>query len=189
MKEHLENAQKWAEDAAAAHAEDVRPETRRLVSRTPLKSFSWGVDRMMMWLRQEWLNRKRRAGYARRLFAPGRRPVGAGALCAAVIVALASLGVTPAASAPTVTLTWWSHFASAANNQKVLLNAARRYEQAHPDVAVKITFYEKEQMILALRAAFAAGQSTPDVYYYDNDMSEFITAGYAAVMNSDISLS
>jgi hypothetical protein len=26
MKEHLENAQKWAEDAAAAHAEDARPE-------------------------------------------------------------------------------------------------------------------------------------------------------------------
>ena len=141
---------------------------------------------MMMWLRQEWLNRKLRAGSARRLLAPGRPSAGAGALCAAVIVALASLGVTPAASAPTVTLTWWSHFASAANNQKVLLNAARRYEQAHPDVAVKITFYEKEQMILALRAAFAAGQSTPDVYYYDNDMSEFITAGYAADLSNGV---
>ena len=141
---------------------------------------------MMVWLRLGWLNRKRRVGCARRLLAPGRRSASAGALCAVVIVALASLGVTPAASAPTVTLTWWSHFASAANNQKVLLNAARRYEQAHPDVAVKITFYEKEQMILALRAAFAAGQSTPDVYYYDNDMSEFITAGYAADLSNGV---
>ena len=36
MKEHLENAQKWAEDAAAAYAEVPVQETRRLVSRTPL---------------------------------------------------------------------------------------------------------------------------------------------------------
>jgi len=41
-------------------------------------------------------------------------------------------------------------------------------------------------MILALRASFAAGQSTPDVYYYDNDMSEFITAGYAADLSNGV---
>lgn len=122
---------------------------------------------------------------------PGRRRLGAAGVGIAVLAALVSLGgaVSPVASAPSVTLTWWSHFASAANNQKVLLNAARRYEQAHPGVAVKITFYEKEQLILALRAAFAAGQRTPDVYYYDNDMSEFITAGYAADLSTGVNWS
>jgi multiple sugar transport system substrate-binding protein len=101
---------------------------------------------------------------------------------------LGSLGasISPVASAPSTTLTWWSHFASSPNSAKVLQNAAQRYEQAHPDVAVKITFYEKEQMILALRAALAAGQSTPDVYYIDDDMVEFIPAGYAADVSSGV---
>jgi multiple sugar transport system substrate-binding protein len=142
---------------------------------------------MTKWLGLVKLNTRRRVGSARGTPTRGWRSIGAGLLCAAVVAALASLGsVAPAASAPTVTLTWWSHFASAPNNQKVLLNAAHRYEQAHPGVTVKITFYEKEQLILALRAAFAAGQDTPDVYYYDNDMSEFITAGYAADLSNGI---
>lgn len=120
-----------------------------------------------------------------------RHRLGRGALWLVVALTLALLGgpVSPATSAASVTLTWWSHFASAPNNQKVLLNAARRYEQVHPGVSVKITFYEKEQMILALRAAFAAGQSIPDVYYYDNDMSEFITAGYAADLSTGVNWS
>jgi len=143
---------------------------------------------MMFWVARVRLTKETLGGCARRILEPRWQSIGTGVVCAIVIVALASVGgfVTPAASAPTVTITWWSHFASAANNQKVLLNAAHRYEQSHPGVAVKITFYEKEQMILALRAAFAAGQSTPDVYYYDNDMSEFITGGYAADLSSGI---
>jgi len=145
---------------------------------------------MTKWLGRFTLGKRKPVESARPVLKRGWRSVGVAAVGAAVIVALASLGsVAPAASAPTVTLTWWSHFASAANNQKVLLNAARRYEQAHPGVAVKITFYEKEQLILALRAAFAAGQNTPDVYYYDNDMSEFITAGYAADLSNGINWS
>jgi len=142
---------------------------------------------MMKWPGCVGLNKRNRVGFAHRLRHRSRRSIGARLCGALVAVALASLGsVAPAVSAPTVTITWWSHFASAPNNQKVLLNAARRYEQAHPGVTVKITFYEKEAMILALRAAFAAGQSTPDVYYYDNDMSEFITAGYAADLSNSV---
>jgi multiple sugar transport system substrate-binding protein len=137
------------------------------------------------------VRRDPRTNVAGRRHRAGRGFTGAAALCAVIVAAVAALGggATPAASGPAVTLTWWSHFASAANNQKVLLNAAHRFEEKHPGVAVKITFYEKEQLILALRAAFAAGQSAPDVYYYDNDMSEFITAGYAADLSTGVNWS
>jgi multiple sugar transport system substrate-binding protein len=145
---------------------------------------------MTEWRDQVWRSRRKSVESARFLLRCGRRSIGLAAVGAAIVVTLVSLGsVAPAASAPGTTITWWSHFASAPNNQKVLLNAAHRYEQAHPGVTVKITFYEKEQLILALRAAFAAGQSTPDVYYYDNDMSEFITAGYAADLSAGINWS
>jgi multiple sugar transport system substrate-binding protein len=83
-------------------------------------------------------------------------------------------------------LTWWSHWAVEDSKKSVLFEAKRRFEAKHPGNTVEITFYEKKNMWPALRAAFTAGSGFPDVFYYDNDVPEFIAAGWLADLSSGI---
>jgi multiple sugar transport system substrate-binding protein len=96
-------------------------------------------------------------------------------LAAALVLALAGPPWTQAAQ-----LTWWSHWAVEDSKKTVLFEAKRRFEAANPGHSVEITFYEKKNMWPALRAAFTAGSGFPDVFYYDNDVPEFMTAGWLA---------
>ena len=83
-------------------------------------------------------------------------------------------------------LTWWSHWAVEDNKKTVLFEAKRRFEAKHPGSTVTITFYEKKNMWPTLRAAFTAGSGFPDVFYYDNDVPEFIATGWLADLSSGI---
>ncbi len=83
-------------------------------------------------------------------------------------------------------LTWWSHWAIEDNKKTVLFEAKRRFEAKHPGSTVTITFYEKKNMWPTLRAAFTAGSGFPDVFYYDNDVPEFIATGWLADLSSGI---
>ena len=88
----------------------------------------------------------------------------------------------PRAHAEDVTLTVWSHEAD--QDAKVAFRelAARNLEKAHPGVKVKITWYEKNPMLAALKTALPAGQG-PDVYYIEPDWTEYITGGYLAPLD------
>jgi len=88
------------------------------------------------------------------------------------------LALAPAADA--AQLTWWSHWAVEDSKKAVLFEVKRRFEAKHPGNTVEITFYEKKNMWPALRAAFTAGSGFPDVFYYDQDVPEFVTAGWLA---------
>ncbi|MGH7322610.1 MAG: ABC transporter substrate-binding protein [Candidatus Rokuibacteriota bacterium] len=103
------------------------------------------------------------------------------ALCAAGMIIGALAGATEAAQ-----LAWWSHWAVEDSKKAVLFEAKRRFEAKHPGHTVEITFYEKKNMWPALRAAFTAGSGFPDVFYYDNDVPEFITAGWLADLSTGI---
>jgi multiple sugar transport system substrate-binding protein len=83
-------------------------------------------------------------------------------------------------------LTWWSHWATQDTKKVVLEEAKRRYEMKHPGDKVTITYYEKQNMWPTLRAAFTAGSGFPDVFYYDSDVPEFITAGWLADLSNAI---
>ena len=83
-------------------------------------------------------------------------------------------------SAGAAQLQWWSHWAVEDSKKAVLFEAKRRFEAKHPGHTVEITFYEKKNMWPALRAAFTAGSGFPDVFYYDNDVPEFMAAGWLA---------
>ena len=98
-----------------------------------------------------------------------------GVLAAALILALGPLGPAQAAE-----LQWWSHWAVEDSKKAVLFEVKRRFEAKHPGNTVEITFYEKKNMWPALRAAFTAGSGFPDVFYYDNDVPEFMAAGWLA---------
>jgi multiple sugar transport system substrate-binding protein len=56
----------------------------------------------------------------------------------------------------------------------------KRFEAKHPGNTVTITFYEKANMWPALRASFTAGSGFPDVFYMEDDVPEFIPAGWLA---------
>jgi len=92
-------------------------------------------------------------------------------------------GALPApARAETVTLNVWSHEAD--EDAKVALReqAARDLEKAHPGLTVKITWYEKNPLLAALKTALPAGQG-PDVFYVEPDWTEYVTAGYLAPLD------
>src|SRR5881628_3478677 len=91
-----------------------------------------------------------------------------------------------AAPAAATELQWWSHWAIEDSKKAVLFEAKRRFEAANPGHTVTITFYEKKNMWPTLRAAFTAGSGFPDVFYYDMDVPEFMTAGWLADLSSGV---
>ena len=91
-----------------------------------------------------------------------------------------------ASTAGAAQLQWWSHWAVEDSKKAVLFEAKRRFEAKHPGHTVEITFYEKKNMWPALRAAFTAGSGFPDVFYYDNDVPEFMAAGWLADLSQGI---
>jgi multiple sugar transport system substrate-binding protein len=96
--------------------------------------------------------------------------------------------IEPVGVAQAAQLSWWSHWATEENNKIVLLEVAKKFEAQHPGNTVKITFYEKANMWPALRATFAAGSGFPDLFYFDRDALEFISAGWLADLSTAIRL-
>jgi multiple sugar transport system substrate-binding protein len=94
-------------------------------------------------------------------------------------VAMLAITATPRKSenADEVTLTVLSHEAD--EDAKVAFRelAARNLEKAHPGVTVKITWFEKNPLLAALKTALPAGQG-PDVLYVEPDWTEYVEAGY-----------
>ena len=76
----------------------------------------------------------------------------------------------------------WSHEAD--EDAKVAFRelAAKNLEAAHPGVHVKITWYEKNPLLAALKTALPAGQG-PDVLYVEPDWTEYVEAGYLAPLD------
>ncbi|HYB11246.1 MAG TPA: extracellular solute-binding protein [Alphaproteobacteria bacterium] len=105
------------------------------------------------------------------------------AAAAAWAVAATFTCLTPKLHAEDVTLTVWSHEAD--EDAKVAFRelAARNLEKSHPGVHVKITWYEKNPMLAALKTALPAGEG-PDVFYIEPDWTEYVTAGYLAPLDN-----
>lgn len=104
------------------------------------------------------------------------------AMMAAVAVVMGWVGAPGHAWAENVTLNVWSHEAD--EDAKVALReqAARDLEKTHPGLTVKITWYEKNPLLAALKTALPAGQG-PDVFYVEPDWTEYVTAGYLAPLD------
>ncbi|MFB3817236.1 MAG: ABC transporter substrate-binding protein [Candidatus Methylomirabilales bacterium] len=103
-----------------------------------------------------------------------------------VLVLVAWLLVGSVAAAGAAELTWWSHWAVEESKKAVLFDVKKRFEAKHPGDTLAITFYEKKNMWPTLRAAFTAGSGFPDVFYYDNDVPEFVGAGWLADLTSAV---
>jgi multiple sugar transport system substrate-binding protein len=99
----------------------------------------------------------------------------------AIVAAIAFPGFTRA-MAEDVTLNVWSHEADEDAKVAFREKAAKNLEAAHPGVHVKITWYEKNPLLAALKTALPAGQG-PDVFYVEPDWTEYVDAGYLAPLD------
>ena len=75
------------------------------------------------------------------------------------------------------TLSVWSHEADEPAKVAVREKVAREMERDDPGLRVKITWYDAEGLVVALKTSLAAGQG-PDVFYIETDWSDLITDGY-----------
>ena len=101
-----------------------------------------------------------------------------------LIMGVCALSVVLNSAAYGVDLKWWFHWAVEENKKTVLFEVKKRFEAKHPGNTVTITFYESANMWPALRATFTAGSGFPDVFYYVNDVPEFMGAGWLADLTS-----
>ena len=76
-----------------------------------------------------------------------------------------------------ITLSIWSHEADEPAKVAVREKVAREVEQAHPGARVKITWYDAQGLVVALKTSLPASQG-PDVFYIETDWSDLITDGY-----------
>ena len=81
-----------------------------------------------------------------------------------------------------MTINVWSHEADEDAKVAFRERAAKNLEAAHPGVHVKITWYEKNPLLAALKTALPAGQG-PDVFYVEPDWTEYVDAGYLAPLD------
>ena len=102
---------------------------------------------------------------------------------AVVVMAVAFGGAMSKATAEDVTLTVWSHEADELGKVAFRELAARNLEKSHPGLHVKITWYEKNPLIAALKTALPAGQG-PDAFYVEPDQTEYITSGYVIPLDT-----
>ena len=99
---------------------------------------------------------------------------------ALVTASIATTG--SAALAQATTLEIWSHEASEPAKVAFREGVAREMEKKHPGLTVKITWYEKNPLMAALKTALPAGQG-PDVFYVEPDQIEYVTQGYVIALD------
>jgi len=97
--------------------------------------------------------------------------------CLTALALVLALGAQRTLRAEDVTINVWSHEADEDAKVAFREKAAKNLEAAHPGVHVKITWYEKNPLLAALKTALPAGQG-PDVFYVEPDWTEYVEAGY-----------
>jgi multiple sugar transport system substrate-binding protein len=83
-------------------------------------------------------------------------------------------------------LTWWSHWGTQDSKKVVLQEVKQRFEAKHPGTRVNLTYYEFINMYPPLRATFTAGSGFPDIFFFTNDVTEFISAGWLADLSTGV---
>lgn len=92
------------------------------------------------------------------------------------------LGISTTVWAGETTITLWSHEADEAAKVAWAETAVRNFEKKNPGVKVKITWYQKEPLYAALKAALRAGQA-PDIFYTEPDQTEYIDNNFLLPLN------
>lgn len=122
------------------------------------------------------------------------RLIGWGTLGVMVEACAPGAGLTPTPPGPTpsplprpkTSLDLWSFWASEMPKRQFFEEAIRAFNESHPDLALKVAWYETDPLIQALRAELQAKTGKPDTYYADPGplpgygVSPWVANGWAA---------
>lgn len=97
-------------------------------------------------------------------------------LLAATAIVLGLLAGRAATASAETTITLWSHGADEPSLVAWVETAAKNFEAKHPDVKVKLTWYQKEALYNALQTSLSAGEG-PDIFYLEPDQVQYVTNG------------
>jgi multiple sugar transport system substrate-binding protein len=109
------------------------------------------------------------------------------AVVIAALLALSALAAPVPAKAQ-AKLTLWSHWADQESKVAFVNDAVKRFEAKNPGVKVEVTWYQKPQLYAALKTALRARQA-PDVFYAENDQTEYIDNGFLYDLSKDLNWS
>lgn len=98
-------------------------------------------------------------------------------------IAFGVMAWTSAATAGPVELTLWSHWAAEKPKRSFVESAIADFEAKHPDIKIKVTWYEKNALYAALKTALRAGQA-PDIFYAEPDQIEYMENGFLLDLSS-----
>jgi len=82
-----------------------------------------------------------------------------------------------AATAQDKEITLWSHWADQQTKVAFIEEVARRFEEKNPGSDVKITWYQKNPLNEAVKAALQAAQA-PDIFYCEPAQTEYVENGF-----------
>ena len=102
---------------------------------------------------------------------------------AAALAAAASFGPTDARAQSELTI--WTMGGDQAGWVKWLETGAQRYEAANPGSKVKISWYDKSALLVALNTSLRAGQG-PDILYTEPDMLQFPDNGWVLPLENRV---
>ncbi|NHZ70450.1 MAG: extracellular solute-binding protein [Proteobacteria bacterium] len=77
-----------------------------------------------------------------------------------------------------VLITWWSHWANEPSKRAVIEQIAADYEAENPNVDIVLTWWDKNPLRDAVRSTMTAGQGAPDITTFDDDVVEWVEAGW-----------
>lgn len=89
----------------------------------------------------------------------------------------ATLALAAGGAVAQTELTLWSHWADQQSKVAYMEAIAETFEAKHPEVDVEITWYQKQPLYSALKAALQAGQG-PDIFYCEPAQTEYVDAGF-----------
>ena len=91
-------------------------------------------------------------------------------LCAASVVYGSAQSESAGAATGVTKILWWSHWANEPSKVKVIEKIADEYMAAHSNVQIEITWYDKNPLRDAFRAAMTAGsKEVADIVTLDDD--------------------
>lgn len=82
-----------------------------------------------------------------------------------------------------VTIQWWSHWANEPAKRAVIEQIATEYMAANPDVIIEITWWDKQPLFDAVRNTMTAGEGAPDITTFDQEVPEWVEAGWLVDLN------
>lgn len=110
------------------------------------------------------------------------------ALCAGVLLTTAACGGSDSSNSSSggkTTITWW-HNSNNDPGKSYYEKVAADYESAHPDVHIKVSAMQHEDMLTKLDAAFQSGDA-PDVYMErgGGELADHVEAGLTKDLSDD----